>query len=255
MLKILIISLISLSPFFVQAKWGKTGHRVVGEIAQSHLSRKSKKVIKTILGNESLAKASNWADFIRSNPEQYAFTFPWHYINIDDGENYKTVTSEQGDIVRALTLCKNKLQNRTVLSLDSQRFYLRLLIHFVGDIHQPLHVGYARDKGGNTIKLNWFGRATNLHKVWDEDMIDYTKLSYTEYAQALDHFSRKLPLQSTSLDIWVKEGLKFRKVVYGSVSKGDKLAYRYVYDHLKLLEERLLTAGLRLAQLLDELFE
>ena len=241
--------------FFVEARWGKTGHRVIGEIAQAHLSRKSQKVIKAILGDESLACASNWADFIRSDPQKYAYTFPWHYINLADNQNYKDNPSSKGDIIQALELCKAKLKNRHVLSLDSQRFYLRLLIHFVGDIHQPLHVGYAADKGGNTIKVKWFGKVSNLHKVWDEDIIDYTQLSYTEYAQILDSFKNKPKPEKIDLATWLQEGLELRKMVYASTSQHNELGYRYVYDHIKLLENRLLIAGLRLSHLLNVLFK
>ena len=64
--------------------------------------------------------------------------------------------------------------------------YLRLLIHIVGDVHQPLHVGRKGDRGGNDIKVTWFGESSNLHKIWDEGLIDNQQLSYTEYVNAIN---------------------------------------------------------------------
>ena len=186
----LLISLLLIFGYssIIQAKWGKTGHRVVGKIAEAHLSKKSKKAIQKILGDENLALSSTWADYIRSEPQKYAYTFPWHYVSIPDNEHYRTTPANpKGDIIQAIDLCIRSLNNRKNVSLDSQRFVLRLLVHFVGDLHQPLHVGRFEDKGGNTIKVKWFGKKTNLHTVWDSKIIDNMKLSYTELTKSLNH--------------------------------------------------------------------
>ncbi len=252
----LLIALL-LPAAFLQAKWGKTGHRVVGEIAANHLSKKATKGVKKILGHETLALSSTWADYIRSEPQKYAYTFPWHYVNIPDTKNYQNTTpNPEGDIVQAIALCIKKLKNREKISIDSQRFYLRFLVHFVGDIHQPLHVGRKKDKGGNDIKVKWFGKDTNLHAVWDSKIIDYFKLSYTELAQSLDHAHviKKQVWQNKDISQWVEEGLILRKIVYESASEHDKLFYRYTYDHGNTVKKQLLKAGLRLSEILNQVF-
>jgi hypothetical protein len=134
--------------------------------------------------------------------------------------------------------------------------YLKLLIHFVGDIHQPFHVGYHSDLGGNKIKLTWFNTPTNLHAVWDEQLINFQQLSYTEYTTALNHTTAKqrLAWQKQPISEWIIESHQIAERLYSEVKPDQKLSYRYNYDNIQILNERLLKAGVRLAGILNELF-
>lgn len=188
---LLILSLIVLTSFSASSNnmpsealeikndWGKTGHRAVGEIASKHLNRKARKAIKDILDGTSLAEVSIYADEIRSDKKYRAYG-PWHYVNVPFDTSYdEAEKNPKGDIILAINECITKVQNKT-LSKGDRAFYLKLLVHFIGDLHQPLHTGRSEDKGGNDIQVRWFNEGSNLHRVWDSEMIDFYKMSYSE---------------------------------------------------------------------------
>ena len=231
--------------------WGTLGHRIVGQIAYNHLSETAKVQVAKIMETESLAKASNWPDFIRSAPEQWRYTFPWHYVSIDK-KNYKeSPKNKDGDIVFAMIRCEELLRDPHQPK-NVRRNALAFLVHFVGDIHQPFHAGYSKDKGGNTINLKWFGQKTNLHKVWDEDLIELQKLSYSEYVDFIDHASdsdQKKWITSTYED-WANESRNLMVDLYPP-KQTKYWEFNYNYKHKALLESRLLQAGIRLADVID----
>jgi len=235
--------------------WGLTGHRVVGEIAQKHLSGKAKKNLHRVFGHEGLAYNANWMDFIKSE-SSYDYMKPWHYCTIPEGKTYAEAgTPEEKDILWAINNFTGQLKSDT-LTLDEERFALRVLIHLVGDIHQPLHVGNGEDRGGNDVKIKFFWKSSNLHRVWDSGMIDGEKLSFTEFASMLDHNEKgeieKLQ-NSTPLD-WANESKALRASIYDTKGK-DNLTYSYVYDHKAQVHRRLKEAGVRLAGLLNEIYK
>ncbi|NER12275.1 S1/P1 Nuclease [Leptobacterium flavescens] len=235
--------------------WGKTGHRVVGEVAEQHLSSRAKREIKELLGGQSLALASTYADEIKSDKRFKGFS-PWHYVNFSFDKKYgEEPVSEFGDLVMGIEKCLEVIKSKTSTKED-KAFYLKLLIHFIGDLHQPLHAGRGEDKGGNDIQVQWFGRGTNLHRVWDSNMIDNYGMSYTELSANLPSINkkeRKKIQQGTVLD-WVYESQALAKKVYGTAKVGEKLGYNYMYDHFDTVREQLQKGGLRLARVLNELF-
>ena len=137
---------------------------------------------------------SNWADFIKSD-STYQYIYNWHFIDMDSGlTKTQLLTYLQKDTATDVFTKTNflikELKNKQ-LSMDKKRMYLKLLIHFIGDIHQPFHVGRHEDLGGNKIKLTWFFASTNLHAIWDEQLINFQQLSYTEYTTAINHTTAK----------------------------------------------------------------
>lgn len=165
--------------------WGMLGHRVVGQIADSYLTQKARKNIEQILGGESIAMASTWGDFIKSDPA-YSYLSPWHYVDFDKQYTYPEMQSflKQDTAVDAntkLNLIIAELKDKN-LEQGKKLLYLRMLIHIVGDVHQPMHTAHKEDKGGNDVKVFWFNQPTNLHAVWDSNLIEEQQLSYTEYA-------------------------------------------------------------------------
>ena len=250
-----ILFIVALFISFNAISWGLTGHRVVGEIAQKHLTGKSKKEIKRVLGHQSLAHSANWMDFVKSD-STYDHMKPWHYCTIPDGKTYaKAGTPEEKDIIWAINDFTDQLKSDT-LTLEEERFALRVLIHLVGDIHQPLHVGNGKDRGGNDVKIKFFWQNSNLHRVWDSGMIDGEKLSYTEWAKFLDH-SEKGEIErlqnSTPLD-WANESKAMRSSVYDT-KEASNLTYNYVFEHKAEVHKRLKEAGIRLAGLLNEIYK
>ena len=251
--KVIIILLVF---FAVQASsWGLTGHRVVGKIAEIYLTKKAKKEVKRILGHKDLTDVANWMDFIKSKPA-YDYMYAWHYVTIPDGQTYETSKkAKNGDAIWAINKCINELKTDT-LTLDEQQFALKTLVHLIGDIHQPLHVGNGTDKGGNDVKLKYFSKSSNLHRVWDSEMIDGQNLSYSEYVLRINHPQKEqiTQWQAASINEWAMESMAMRASVY-AIGKKKSIGYRYNYDHIAEVDQRLLQAGVRLAGVLNDIFK
>ncbi|MCZ2223572.1 MAG: S1/P1 nuclease [Chitinophagales bacterium] len=256
----IIILLIILIPFSGYS-WGITGHRVVAKIAQNHLTRKAQREIKNLIGKESLAEWANWPDFIKSDTTNtWKHTSKWHYVNVASGlekENYiKALTSLQGEnLYSQIIEMKNQLANKS-LSKEQRRIALIFLVHLVGDLHQPLHIGRQEDLGGNKIKLTWFNQPSNLHEVWDDKLVNFQQYSFTEYASTLDILkkSQVKEIQNTSLEDWFYESYSIANKIYAQAPDGSKLSYRYNYIFVNDLNNQLLKGGLRLAKILNEVF-
>jgi hypothetical protein len=257
--KIIFLFLIFSLPVY-SFGWGVLGHRIVGNIAENYLTAKAKKAIHKILGDESMAMASNWADFIKSD-NAYRYISSWHYIDFDPGmskdqiEDYLAKDTAT-DIYTKMNFLINELKNKE-LPVDKKKMDLKLLIHFVGDVHQPFHVGHREDLGGNKIKVTWFNKPTNLHAVWDEQLVDFQQLSYTEYTEAINHTTteQRRAWQKQPISDWIVESYQLSEKLYDDIKKSDqKLSYRYNYDHIQQVNEQLLKAGVRLAGLLNEIF-
>ncbi|MBS1680314.1 MAG: S1/P1 nuclease [Bacteroidetes bacterium] len=234
--------------------WGATGHRVVGLVASKHLTAKAKKNIIKLLGSNSLAEVSTWMDEIRSDSTMNHISTDWHWVTIETGKTYEeSPKNPKGDVIATLERIISELKKHT-LDKKTETEYLKILIHLVGDIHQPLHVGCCDDQGGNKIKARWFGRETNLHTIWDSYMIDDQKLSYTDFAGFLDEpdAATLVAWQKNSVREWANESIHYRKQIY-DIGKGS-LSYKYSYKSLPIIHERLTKAGVRLAGLLNEIY-
>jgi hypothetical protein len=234
--------------------WGKNGHRAVGYIAQQHLSKKALKNLRLIMGNETLAMASNYMDDIKSD-RAYDHMSPWHYCTIPDGQTYAQAgTPDEGDAIATIERLIRELETKKFTDKD-ELFALRCLIHLIGDIHQPLHVGNGTDRGGNDIKIKWFGRSSNLHRVWDSEMIDGQQLSYTELAESIDFASNEQieKWQSDDIVAWTDEAKALRKQVY-DLPENLSIGYQYNYSNWATVEQRLLVAGIRLAGVLNRIY-
>jgi hypothetical protein len=237
--------------------WGKTGHRVVGQIAENHLSPKAAKAVRELLGPDSLAEVSNWADEIRSDPS-WKRADPWHYVNIPDGETYETMSKNPaGDVIVALKKFEATLRNPAAPK-EERIQALKFMVHMIGDLHQPLHAGKRDDLGGNRVSVHWFRsvEATNLHTVWDDLIIEQEKLSFTEWTRFLDHptAAEVKDWQATSYAGWMEESFKLRDRCY-DFKPELPLSYEYVYKSMPIVKQRLLQAGVRLAGTLNHIFQ
>jgi hypothetical protein len=233
--------------------WGATGHRVTGDIAQQYLAPQTQVRVKALLGTQDLARASTFADDMRSSPDLFwqKTASPWHYVTVPEGRRYSDVDAPpEGDAMQALTQFAATLRNPDA-SADDQRLALKFAIHLIGDLHQPLHVGNGTDRGGNSVKLEWFGKPSNLHRVWDTDMIASTDLSYTELSRWLNRgitaSQRELWREPNPL-VWIAESSALLPKIYPD---GARLGYDYRYAHFSTLERRLSQAGIRIAAWLD----
>jgi hypothetical protein len=236
--------------------WGVIGHRTVGQVAAQHISKKTQIAMEDLLGGASLAYISTYADEIKSD-DQYKAYNPWHYVNMELDENYdSSKKNSKGDIIHAIGKCIKVLKSKTASKKDN-KFYLKLLIHFIGDLHQPLHLGKKSDKGGNDIKIKWFGKISNLHRLWDSDLIDSSKLSYTELSKNLPRLSQvqQKQIASSPISVWIEETHAITKNIYKDLPKNTNLGYRYRYENFETIRLQLLKAGLRLAYVLDDIFK
>ena len=259
MRKLLLAAILFYMPLHSMA-WGVLGHRIVAEIANSYLSNKARKQIQRILGNESMAMTSNWPDFIKSDTS-YNYLSPWHYINLREGLTEAAIELhlQQDTTVNAYTKIGWLTEQLKVKELpaDKKLMYLRLLIHLVGDVHQPMHVGRFEDLGGNRIRVQWFNSPTNLHVIWDEKLIDFQQLSYTEYVKAINHTTReqRKAWQAEPPSRWIIDSYNIAQKLYAGITTPDqKLSYRYNFDHVQILNDQLLKGGVHLAGLLNQIF-
>jgi hypothetical protein len=250
--------------------WGKTGHRVVAAIADSQLSGLARAHVEQILGpGESLDEAANWPDEMRSAPGDFwqKTATPWHYVTLN-GIVYDHEPSE-GDALEALNRFSKTLQDPAA-SREDKQLALRFVVHLVGDLHQPLHNGKCCDKGGNDVKVTWFGKPTNLHVVWDSQIVDEEQLSFTELAAKLErHISNNDVIKWWDINPldWMRESAQIRDTLYpprAKPKKGQKvkkgqpllpdLSYGYVFKFTPVMERRLSQGGVRLAAYLNAIF-
>ena len=235
--------------------WSATGHRVVGKIADNYLKGKAKREIRKLLKRKSLAFVSTYADEIKSD-RRYNEFYTWHYTNMPLESNYEDYDKNpKGDLVTGINYCKKIIQDKNSND-DDKAFYLKLLIHLIGDLHQPMHIGLAEDKGGNDFKLQWFYEDTNLHSVWDRKMIDSFGMSYNELAENADLLSKEQvkAIQKGTVIDWVNETHVLTRKVYASAKPDENLRYRYSYDYFETVRSQLQIGGIRLAKVLNDLF-
>ena len=241
------------------AAWGMLGHRIVGQVAESYLSSKSRKAVKQILGSETLAMTANWPDFIKSDTS-YNYLSSWHYVNLPEGLDRQGVLNflekeKQPNVYNKIQEMVGVLKNKQSTA-DQKKMALRLLVHMVGDLHQPMHTARKEDLGGNKVNVSWFGQRSNLHKVWDEGLVDYQQLSYTEYATAINHPTKAqlTAWRNTSLADNVYESYQVVDQIYAKTHADDKLSYRYNFDFVDQLNEQLLKGGVRLAKIINDIY-
>ena len=250
-IKYLILVFILLSQSLLA--WGNTGHRIVGKVAETYLTENAKMQIKKLMGHHDLSKISTWADEIKSDPD-WDHAWDWHYCTIPDGEKYEP-GKYRGDAIEKI----NKFiqtQKNTASTKEEKQIALKFLVHLTQDLHQPLHVGNGKDKGGNSIKVKWFGELTNLHSIWDTKLIEYQNLSYTEYANYLlldVDYSEIRKWQGDTVMDYINESKNFRNHCYDY--SGDNLKWEYIYKNKELVELRLLQSGARLSGELNRIFK
>ncbi|MBM7070530.1 S1/P1 nuclease [Shewanella sp. 202IG2-18] len=240
--------------------FGHTGHRIVAQIAQQLLTQEAKQAILKITEGYPLAKLATFPDDVRPSPA-WKHTLIWHYINAKYASNIyqQKASGEPANVIQALPYFEKKLLHRKELTAEQRWQALAFYVHLVGDIHQPLHAGYASDHGGNSIKVDFLGHPSDLHAVWDSGMINAQNLSYEEYATFLKPTNQEITQWSISSYVdWAKESVACRNIVYGNLPPKKNgvydLSYTYMYQAMPTLNRRLQQAGVRLAEKLNKIF-
>lgn len=234
--------------------WGRTGHYITGEIAQRYLDDRTAAAVERILGETSLAVATVWMDQVRPQDE-YRHTADWHWVTIPDGMTYEeTEKNPNGDVIRSLEEQIERLKAGG-LSEKEERDALRFVIHMIGDMHQPLHVGTGEDRGGNDVRVQWMGRNSNLHRVWDTNMIESWGLTSVQFTEALDVVTPETVArwQDSGPRDWAAESVTYRDSIY-DLPENNELEWEYRNKNFHIVEKRLLQAGVRIAAVLNEIY-
>jgi len=241
--------------------YGPLGHQIVGDIAASFLCDRAATRVQGLLDGESLGHASRWADWIRSEPK-WRKSRPWHFINVaDDGDVADATGRPGGDVIWAIRKFRDELADAD-LDKPKRARALRFLAHFVADVHQPLHVGRQKDRGGNKIAVLIDGRMSNLHRFWDAQWLlkqDRKQRGYATAGQvasigalAAGHIDA---LQSVGVLEWARESRALRPVVYAfGLASPAELDEPYIAAALLISRARLAAAGVRLAGTLNHIF-
>jgi hypothetical protein len=231
--------------------WGHKGHALVAEVAFKYLDAKTKENVLNYLDGMSIEEASNWMDAMRSD-KSYNYMKPYHYINFERGNG---VTELSGDnIINVLNKTLKDLDNIKSLSNDEIKTRLFYLFHLIGDLHQPLHVGYKDDKGGNSVQISFFGRNGNLHSMWDTDIIEYKNLTLADELKLNTYQTSELAaIKQIDITGWAKGSRSYLKTAYNL--NDVKISDMYVDAVYPIIQQQILKAGLRLAAVLERYFK
>jgi len=248
--------------------WSPDGHRVTGEIAWRLLDDAAKRDLLAILpeGRKgTLAEAAAWADTEARKDPRYRWVEPLHYVNVPPGARSVRAGRDCECVVGAIEQAYDRLRDRE-RSKDERLEALRLLAHFVGDVHQPLHVSHPDGRGGNTIDVVFDGKETNLHRLWDGDLLKRRLREvgarrgprWRPYAQSLADRTtaeqRRRWAKQTDPREWAEESLVLARAHTFAIREGQRLGDRYYEASMPVVSERLAQAGVRLAALLDAAF-
>lgn len=256
-----LIAICSLAGILVSTSsafaWGAKGHDITCAIAQQHLSKKAQKKVAEIFDGKSMVYWANWMDNASHTPE-YAYTKTWHYKNIDANETYETAAQNpSGDVLTAIEAQVKALKSGE-LNHEQEAIALRMLVHLVGDLHCPMHMGHKSDLGGNRWQVQYFRQGKNLHGIWDSDIIESAhKWTHTEWVEEIDRASKaevKAILAGTPGD-WGRETYEAATKIYNETPVGKQLSYDEVAYWTPTVEEQLLKGGLRLAAILNEIYK
>ncbi|XP_042470919.1 endonuclease 1-like isoform X1 [Zingiber officinale] len=264
----------------VAESWSKEGHILTCRIAQDLLDHEAAETVKHLLpqyANGDLSSLCTWPDQVR-HWYKYRWTSPLHFIDTPDEActfDYGRDCKEDKCVAGAISNFTSQLLHYREGSSD-RRYNLTeallFLSHFMGDIHQPMHVGFTSDEGGNTIHVRWFRHKSNLHHVWDREIILTALADY--YDKDLAAFQEELQNNFTN-GIWAsdisswgdcddllscptkyaKESIDLAcKSGYNGVSEGDILADEYFSSRLPIVAKRIAQGGIRLAMVLNRVF-
>lgn len=237
--------------------WSQKGHDTVAFIAENHFTQATADSVAALLDGKSPVYWANWLDNASHTPA-YAYTKTWHYKNIDEGVAYEDAPlNEKGDVVRAV--CEQvEILKSPVSTRDQKVLAFKILIHCVGDMHQPMHMGHLSDLGGNQTKVRFFNRDANLHGIWDGSIMNSGHAwTYTEWREQLDRLTPEqeaAEIQGT-VDDWGRQTHAIATRVYDKMKPGISVSYNEVAEWTPVIEQQVLRGGLRLAHLLNGIYD
>jgi len=231
--------------------WGAEGHKMVAAVAKSHLKKSVIDSVQKYLGDLSFEDAATWMDDVRKD-KNFNYMKTWHYINIEKGAEY--VANEEVNIVNQLKVTIAELKKRNSKSAEEINLNLKVLFHLVGDLHQPLHVGYGSDRGGNTVDVQFKKKKANLHHVWDSNLINELNLNTEQALIFTSKLNKRKIKKIQKIDIvgWMNESRCYLPEIYNL--QDSVIGDEYIAKNKRLVENQIAYAGLRLAKVLNEIF-
>jgi S1/P1 Nuclease len=257
---VLLAAVCAFAPIHEAAAWGASGHSIVAEIAQRRLHPRALQAVKKLLGGEkSLASIASWPDDITLlRPD----TTNWHFVNIPyDATDYvparDCADTPKGDcVINAIARSRAVLADARAPARQRAEA-LKFLVHFVGDVHQPLHCADRNDAGGNKVAVTFFGTSMSLHAVWDYGIIDKHTFDWGQYVDEIERDSvagKDLArLQGGTPVQWALEAHKLAVDVVYVLPEDLKLSDDYYRSARPVVDRQLALAGVRLARLLNEI--
>ncbi len=263
--------------------WGAKGHHIIAELASERLLPATQSTVSILLGGESLTAAATWADEMRSSTDNPLFwaehAAQWHFVNLAPGLDYANSPKHpRGDAIVALEtftaiLLDQPLPSGPVTaalldyfagadlhSADAKRFALKFALHILGDLQQPLHAGYADDRGGNAVSVVWRGEATNLHTLWDSKLLDYSSLDEATHVRRLRSRIERTPtsdisvMQRSDPAAWLDESAEMLERIHSHDNEAGNLGDAYAAQFVPTVESQLVKGALRTAWFLNNLF-
>lgn len=254
-----ILSFFAVALVLVLVSWGGTGHKTVATIAEAHLTPQAKASIKALLGEQSIADIASWADEVRNTPE-YKSTGPEHYVDLNLGYNFNDFSNEvknqkDDNVYKALLKYEAELKSNDTPN-EEKAIALKFIVHFIGDLHQPMHVSRAEDKGGNSIQVQFNGKGSNLHSLWDSGLINREGKTFDQMAKDYDTATpaQITEWQSSDPMQWLWESYQFSTKIYADVEKSNKLDDEYYKANIPVVQDRIEKGGIRLAGELNKIF-
>ncbi len=256
----------------VQA-WGIVGHHASAQIAYDILKAQNSPALREIhkiLKADDFVEASTWADEIRGSSNEWKNTIWFHFEKMNDSDRYLPHLKKQsaedrvrGGTVQALLASEVLLLDKRS-SADDRKHALKFIIHFIGDMHQPLHTGRVDDNGGNKVIVKWLGFNMNLHQIWDSQIIALGHKNLFAHGDRVEQITRyahylqqkyktlKLPDQNTlKYDDWIHESMQPR---FNAYKYKDEGAQKYTKRFLDTVDQRVYIAGVRIAFTMNRLF-
>jgi hypothetical protein len=235
--------------------FGLDGHRVAGQIAETYLCTQARIDVDRLADGESLAELGLWADRVRNVPP-WDNSGPWHYLNIaDDSPLAGYDATPEGDVLWAIAHFRSRLGDGS-LRKEFRSEALKFLVHFIVDLHQPLHVGRRDDRGGTGVRVLLGDERLTLHRFWDTEAIPSAGLNASQYAKELMPLAELLIASQEPSEPrqWAQESLSLRRVVYNFDQRSARLDADYQRIAADVVQLRLIQAGLRLAAEVNGVF-
>ena len=248
--------------------WGTLGHKTSGQIAWALLDKDTRAKVQQVLNNQTLPEVSTWADSARALPE-WKFTLWYHFEKAPDNYTYLDNLSRQNDkynklggVVTAMYVAEETYKNKNSNALDRENA-IKFLVHFIADIHQPLHTGRIEDNSGNKVPMKWLGLDVTLHQVWDSQIIylghrdilqnaieaDQTQI-YADYLLTKFKDFKVTPDLFLRYDDWMHESMVPRADAYAFKNESEQ---NYTNRFLDIVDLRIYLAGLRIANSLSRI--